>query len=51
MADGKVSLPYGQFLGYQKGKDGLPKIVEAEAEIVRLIYRLFMDGMTLRHCQ
>ena len=46
MADGKVSLPYGQFLGYQKGKDGLPKIVEAEAEIVRLIYRLFMEGMT-----
>ena len=24
MADGKVSLPYGQFLGYRKGEDGLP---------------------------
>ena len=43
---GKVSLPYGQFLGYEKGKDGLPRIVESEAEIVRLIYRLFMEGMT-----
>ena len=26
MADGKVSLPYKQFLGYAKGEDGLPKI-------------------------
>jgi site-specific DNA recombinase len=46
MADGKVSLPYGQFLGYEKGKDGLPKIVESEAEIVRIIFRLFIEGKT-----
>jgi len=46
MADGKVSLPYGQFLGYEKGEDGLPKIVESEAEIVRMIFRLFVDGKT-----
>ncbi|NMA13670.1 MAG: recombinase family protein, partial [Clostridia bacterium] len=39
MADGKVSLPYAHFLGYEKGEDGLPKIVEKEAETVRLIYR------------
>lgn len=45
-ADGKVSLPYGQFLGYEKGKDGLPKIIEKEAEVVRLIYRLFLEGKT-----
>ncbi len=44
MADGKVSLPYKQFLGYEKGKDGLPKIVDAEAKIVRRIYRLFLYG-------
>ena len=25
--DGKVSIPYGQFLGYRKGADRLPKIV------------------------
>ena len=25
MADGKISLPYKQFLGYEKGEDGLPK--------------------------
>ncbi len=45
-ADGKVSLPYGQFLGYIKGEDGLPKIVESEAKTVRLIYRLFLEGKT-----
>lgn len=45
MADGKVSLPYKQFLGYEKGEDGLPQIVPAEA-IVPLIFRLYMEGKT-----
>lgn len=45
-ADGKVSLPYKQFLGYEKGEDGFPKIVEKEAIVVRLIYRLFLEGKT-----
>lgn len=43
-ADGKVSLPYKQFLGYEKGEGGLPKIVESEAKTVRLIYKLFLEG-------
>src|SRR5574344_1838908 len=43
-ADGKVSMPYKQFLGYDRGADGLPEIVPEEAEIVRKIYRLFMQG-------
>lgn len=43
-ADGKYSLPYAQFLGYERGKDGKPKIVEEEAKIIRLIYRLFLEG-------
>ena len=43
-ADGKVSLPYRRFLGYEKGPDGLPVIVESEAVIIRLIYRLFLYG-------
>ena len=46
MADGKVSLPYKHFLGYRKGADGLPEIVPEEAEIVRNIYRWFMEGKT-----
>ena len=44
-ADGKVSIPYGQFLGYCKGADGLPEIVPEEAEVVRVIYRMCMEGM------
>lgn len=45
-ADGKLLMPYKRFLGYEKGEDGNPKIVESEAKIVRLIYRIFMEGMT-----
>ena len=43
-ADGKVNLPYKHFLGYDRGEDGDPVINEAEAETVRLIYRLFFRG-------
>ena len=46
-ADGKVSLPYKSFLGYRKGPDGLPEIVPEEAEIVREIYNLFVQGKTV----
>ena len=45
-ADGKVSIAYSSFLGYQKGEDGQMEIVPEEAEIVRLIYRMFMQGKT-----
>ncbi|MDL2205631.1 recombinase family protein [Eubacteriales bacterium OttesenSCG-928-N13] len=44
MADGRISLPWSNFLGYKKGKDGLPVIVPEEAAIVRTIYRLYMEG-------
>ena len=45
-ASGRVYLPYKQFLGYEKGPDGLPQIVESEAETIRLIYKLFLEGKT-----
>jgi len=45
-ADGTVSMPYKQFLGYEKGEDGTPVINEEEAAIVRLIYKLFLEGKT-----
>ena len=45
-ADGKVSLPYKQFLGYEKGEDDIPVVVEDEAKIVRRIFALFMAGKT-----
>jgi DNA invertase Pin-like site-specific DNA recombinase len=49
MADGKIVLPYKNFLGYERGQDGVPQIVEAEANIVRQIYRLYLDGKTIRN--
>ena len=45
-SDGKVHLPYKRFLGYEKGEDGRPAVVEEEAAVVRLIYRLFLEGKT-----
>ena len=39
-ADGKVSMPYKRFLGYDKGADGLPMINAKEAEVVRRRSRL-----------
>lgn len=45
-ADGKVSMPYKHFLGYRKGANGEPEIVEQEAEVVRRIYRMFLEGKT-----
>ena len=45
-ADGKVSLPYKRFLGYEKGPDGLPQIVPEQAKIVVYIFDLFMMGLT-----
>jgi DNA invertase Pin-like site-specific DNA recombinase len=45
-ADGKVNMPYKQFLGYEKDKNGQPKIAPKEAEIVKLIYKLFLEGKT-----
>lgn len=43
-ADGKVSMPYKHFLGYCKGPDGQPQIVEKEAAVVRSIYLMFLEG-------
>ena len=48
MQDGKISLPYKRFLGYEKGPDGKPQIVESEAAVVRQIYALFLQGCTYR---
>lgn len=46
-SDGNVYLPYSHFLGYKKGENGKPEIVPEEAEIVRLIYSLFMQGKAI----
>ena len=45
-ADGKVTMPFKHFLGYDRGEGGVPVINEKEAEVVRMIYRLFLQGKT-----
>ena len=45
-ADGKVSMPYKRFMGYRRGEKGIPEIVEAEAKIVRGIFRRFLERAT-----
>lgn len=46
MESGKISIAYSNFLGYEKGPDGLPHVVEEEAKIVRDIYHQFLLGKT-----
>lgn len=48
-SDGKISLPYKQFLGYDHGpkKDDPPVVNQEQAAIVRRIYRDFMTGKTV----
>ncbi len=45
-ADGKVTVPFKRFLGYDRGSDGNLVINEEEAVIVRRIYTMFLQGMT-----
>ena len=46
MADGKVTIPYSRVLGFEKGKDGNLVVNQEQAEIVRMIFGLFLQGMT-----
>lgn len=48
-ADGKMSVPYRHFLGYDKGPDGNLAVNKEKARTVKLIYRLFLDGYTFRY--
>lgn len=43
MADGKYHMPYAHFLGYKKGENTKPVIVEDEAVVVRRIFRMFLQ--------
>lgn len=44
--NGKVNFCYKKMLGYRRGENGEPEIVEEEAEIVREIFRRFLQGET-----
>ena len=45
--EGKVAFQYKHLLGYKKGDDGKPEIVPDEAETVRMIFKMYLDGYTL----
>ena len=45
-ADGKVTVPFGRFLGYDKGEDGNLVLNKEEAVTVKRIFALFLQGMT-----
>lgn len=46
MSDGKVTVAFSRFLGYDRGEDGGLVVNEEEAKTVRRIYSLFLQGMT-----
>ncbi len=46
--NGKVPIKYSTLLGYRKGKNDLPEIIPDEAEIVKEIFRSYLDGMSLK---
>ena len=45
-ADGKVSVSYGQFLGYEKGEDGKMVVNREQAQVVQMIYAWFLEGLS-----
>ncbi len=48
MKNGKTMLNHTQFLGYTKGEDGTLQIVPEEAEIVKKIFDLYLQGNGVR---
>ena len=44
--DGKVSVPFKSFLGYDRGDDGNLVINEEQAKVVRRIFGMFLQGQT-----
>ena len=48
MRSGKTLLNHTRFLGYTKDPDGVLQIVPEEAEIVRLIFNLYVQGNGVR---
>ena len=44
---GNVPFQYQKMLGYRRGPDGQPEIIPEEAEVVKRIYRRYLDGCSL----
>ena len=48
MAEGHGNLNYNRFLGYTKSQDGKLVVVPEEAEIVRRIFREYLEGFSTK---
>lgn len=45
--NGNVPMQYARLLGYRKCHDGNAEIIPEEAEVVKEIYRCYLDGMSM----
>ena len=45
-AEGKVTVPFKSFLGYDRGEDGNLVINEEQAKLVRRIYGMYLQGLS-----
>ncbi len=45
--NGNVPMQYARLLGYKKGENDLPEIIPDEAEIVREIFRRYLEGASM----
>ena len=45
-ADGKVTVPFRHFLGYDRGEDGNLVLNPNEAVIIQRVFSMFLQGMT-----
>lgn len=48
MREGKTIIQYNRLYAYEKGKDGKPKIIQEQADVVRSIYDQYLSGASLR---
>ena len=48
MREGKTIIQYNRLYAYEKGEDGKPKIIQAQADVVRSIYDQYLSGASLR---
>ncbi|HEZ7990954.1 MAG TPA: recombinase family protein, partial [Ruminococcus sp.] len=46
--EGKVRFNYHNLYGYMKGEDGKPEIVPEQAKIIKHIYNLYLDGLSMK---
>ena len=45
-SDGKATVPFGRFLGYDRGPNGEFVVNPEQAKVVKQIYRLFLNGLS-----